>query len=96
MNSHRNRKASGRAPIIWSLSICFLLLISSASSYAAPGAPGTVRFAVIKLPAEALSMPAVMMAAQPVTSNPKMNSPWPRSRPPGRTRRRKRWIFRAI
>lgn len=71
--------SSGRGMKIKSLGvrlalIGLLLLMSSLSSYAAPVPPDTGGFAVVKLPPEALMLPADFAPALSILSNPKMDS----------------------
>ncbi len=74
MTSYSNRAAQ-RAPrsILLAL-VCLLLLMSSLSSAAAPSTPGGEGFAVVKLPSQALSLPASFAQAKTAANNPKMDS----------------------
>ena len=74
MNNRPSHAAQGILPGIRLALICCLLLLSSLGSQAAPVSPGAAGFEVVKLPLDALSLPAGFAQAKPASDNPKMDA----------------------
>ncbi len=74
MTNYLIHTSRGAARSILLALVCLVLLTSSLASAAAPATSGGDGFAVVKLPAQALSLPAGFAQAKTAASNPKLDS----------------------